>query len=261
MSSTEFRPLSPEGDRNIGFLADRDYRFARSMQTVALASDELGPVMSIMPVLLQRLETHWQIQGVMCLHGTPNLLLGPGGKWQSFYIPRFLKLYPLALDPADSEPPVLGLCETSTRLSQSHENKLIDSDGQTTETYQKIVTALVELRQDSLRCSVLIESLFQAGLLFAVQAQNVLVPADAQYHTVDRPALDALDADVLKSLQQTGALDIFFAVFYSRSNANRFRAIAVGRAGRARASKAKAEGDGLDGMLAPAEDAGFNFDI
>ena len=251
-----YRLLDPEQDKNLGFKPDDNYAFARQQRFVGLTGDELRYLVSIMPMLFRRLENGWLVLGVTGFLGGENLLLGPAGGWQAFYIPLALQLSPLVLDTVEDNTPRLGVRGSSPRLSTQHENKLLDAGGQTTEIHDAVIASLLKLHRQRGRLSGLAGQLFDAGLLRELQGKNLLAPANGQFYTVNPQALAELDSQVLAELRDSGALEVYFSVYNSAANVNRYRWIVQRKA---RINQPSAEG--LDSLLAPQDEASFNFDI
>ena len=91
-------PITPKTHAHLGWHATKGFGFARQLALVPLATEEIGRVSQVMPVVFRKREGLWEAVGVMGPVQGTNLYVAHEGNWRGSFVPAWLRVYPFCLD-------------------------------------------------------------------------------------------------------------------------------------------------------------------
>ncbi len=239
------------------FRMDADYRFARNLNRVELSLPELRRMVGALPIVLARGEHSWQLQGLMGLPGTSNLMIDVRGRWLGPSVPELLMLFPLGLNPGEqADNAELMIFGASQRLEDGLGKVLREEDGNNTDLYGQYLELLQAREQGKAAIAATALQLYDHGLLSKMGKDDGSVTG---LYSARPEAMENVSAEVLADLNQSQALELYYALWYSRGNLVRLRRLA--RAQGSAPAELKAGAEALPALLPDDTATGFNFDI
>lgn len=208
-----YQPITQSHFTSLKWQAYRHYQHAAHDAVVALAAQELSKVCLSMPIAFIKNEDVFTCVAVQGFQPGENLWVDAQGRWLGTYVPAKYRGYPFALaHHAEAEQWVLCI-DMDSGLVNAHATEVFFTDGQPSARLQEIMHFLQQVQASE---QVL------ANMAAALAAESLLVPwtiniqQDAQTHAVqglyrvDEAALNQCSAEVLKQLQQAGALSLAY---------------------------------------------------
>jgi hypothetical protein len=220
-------PLNAIRHRDLRFLPNQPFHFARGMMLCPLVSGELRQIARDYVIV-------FPMEG-----GLPQALLGTeegnnayvadSGHWLCRYVPAHLRRHPFF---ALREPSgngiggegsfVIGLDEDAPHLSRSDGAPLFDAQGKPTPVLEKIKTVLASLEQDSAATARMVAQLEEHGLLISrhirIKPKAGSERAMTGFRVIDTDGLMKLAPDALSAMQKSGALLVAYAHVISLAN-------------------------------------------
>ncbi len=153
-----------------------------------------------------------------------NLYLTDEGGWDAKYIPAFVRRYPFVFA-QNTESNTFTLCIDETWVGCNREGRgerLINEQGEKTPFLERLMNFLQDYQRNSQRTTAYGNRLKELGLLES-KAANFTLPDGKTvtlrgFMAVDREKLNALPAETLHQLAQTGELEVTYAHLLSMNN-------------------------------------------
>ncbi len=230
--NTGILPIRPLQHRTQGWKRPVDYHFAAADAVVAVCLQELPALLPYYPLAIVR-SPDGKPHLVALLSPLPhaNLFVDAAGRWLAPYIPSHYRAYPFAVvkakdaPQADQQPLVLcfnhdsGLFRERPELDAG-ERRFFDDQGEPQPLTQNLVEFLKATYIARHQTDQAVAALDRAGLL-TPWVLPLDEPVDAKptglrgLLRINEPALNALDAGALKTLQQHNGLAIAYAQLFS----------------------------------------------
>ncbi len=229
-------PVSKDRHGAVRYRPLRSYAFAAELTLVPVCLAELSRLIAFYPlVFVSRAEGGFALCALVGLEPGRNLFVDPeNGRWMAEYIPAVVRAYPFRLAPG-SEPDQWVLCvdeESGTLHGEGEGTAFFDTSGNPSEFLRSVGEFLQQTAVDERRTAEACARLQAAGCIVPWPMTVRTAEGDraiGDLHQVDEAALQALDAETLKSLRDAGALTLAYA--------QRFSAWQVSRLGRLMASR------------------------
>ena len=215
-------PLDSAAHRNLRHRPVSDFSFAKKTQSVAIGAGEFFDCAVEFPIVFIR-AAHG-IVPVVLLGARPdeNLFISPTGEWDSTYRPLFVQRYPFITLNENEQRLSVGFDKESTTLQETDGERLLNEDGQPSESFQGRIKFLDRAHAEFLRGEALAKILDEKKLLQPMSAQ-MSVEGGAQvelsgFEVVDVAKLDAMSIGEQGLLAKTGELALIHAHLVSMRN-------------------------------------------
>jgi hypothetical protein len=225
MSSTPaIQPLSLERHKGMGWQRFSQYGFARGATVVSLAAAEVVKAALSLPLGFVRQGDGWHLVAVLGLPPSPNLFVGPDGRWLGSYIPASLRSHPFRIVQAEGGNAMLGIDEASGLLVTSGGEAFFDAENQPSEAVRGIWSFLLEVAKGEAQLAGACNKLDGAGLLepwpITFKKGEGLQKVDGLYR-VSEPKLGALGPEAFLDLRSAGILPLAYAQMFSTGHLER----------------------------------------
>ena len=204
-----------------------DYSFAAKTNSVILAGIEFAEAAKEYPIVFTKTANDKYIPvALLGLRNEENLFVGEEGKWDSRYIPAFVRRYPFVLADAGNDAD-LTVCvdEAYAGLNTEDGQGLFAEDGEYTPLLQQAVDFLGEYQRQYKRTEMFLDKLGEMGLFTELTAKVNMVDgrqfALGGLQIVDERKLLGLDDSEAAKLFKTGELAWVYAHLISLSNMGR----------------------------------------
>ncbi len=251
----DLRPLTELNQgQGVSFVLNADYTFFRGRQAVNIGLHEMRRVVTMLPLILAQREEGWQLLGITGPSGGRNVMVGPQGGWQGYYVPERLRMHPLALIKTAAGEFELGFSTAGARLFAGGQDLLLDAEGQQTERYRDLLQRLALHIRSRQLLQTAADRLLEHGLLNPLQQDDKLLAVDhGGYYRAGLAAITELPAAVLVELRDSGALNLAFALHFAAGNGTKFHLQNQRR-------QHMAVDQDVAAALNPEEEFSFNFD-
>lgn len=213
-----FHALSPSTHANQRWRRYTGYAFAAQDALAPLVAQELPRAALHLPIAFAQQGDAFTPVAVQGLASGRNLFVAPDGRWLGGYTPAAYRAYPFALASLADGQQVLAFDEDSGLLTEAGGEPFFEADGSPAKPVQEVLAFLTQVQADRAHTARICQVLAQHALL---QPWPITVQGDDGERTVqglfriDEPALNALPADVLKAVQQSGALPVAYCQMLS----------------------------------------------
>lgn len=217
-------PLSRERHANWSLQAQTDYGYARHVNAVPLMTVEFSQATAEYPIVFTESQGVITPSVILGLKGNENLYLSPTNQWQARYIPAFVRRYPFVFALSEDKSTfTLCLDEAFPGFNQTGQGvRLLQDDGQPTESTQKILKFLQEFEVQYQRTQRFCRNLDELELLEPMQAQIVSPTGEPSALTgflcVSRDRLRKLSGKSLARLAESDELELLYNHLYSLRN-------------------------------------------
>ncbi|MBS9721296.1 SapC family protein [Tianweitania sp. BSSL-BM11] len=223
--TADFHPISRERHSAKKWLAARDLGFAADRHLVPLVSAEIGHAARALPLAFVKSGNITTLVAVLGLTPGHNLMVGPNNRWLALYTPALLRSHPFRLAKTEADKFVLCVDEASGLVIDSAVGEagspFFDAQGEIAPETAKMMEFVSTLQQAEQPTAKAVQAIEAAGLLEpwpittgegaeAAQVQGLL--------RINEAALNALDANALHQLRQSGGLPIAYAQLISAGN-------------------------------------------
>ena len=220
-------PITTKTHAHLGWRETKGFGFARQLTLVPLATEEIGRVSQVMPVVFHKREDVWEAVGVMGPVKATNVYVVREGKWRGSFVPACLRVYPFCLDDVGE-----------LALWEGYKPEPLAADG--VEPFYDGVGWSARLAQTKQFLTVVRSSIRSAApVLEQLEALGVLIPwavpgidkprpeiALRGLFAVDPKALGGIGDELALSLMRSGALRWLYAHSESLHHALRFKTLA-----------------------------------
>ncbi len=199
-----------------------NYEFAKNINSVPLVAAELPHAAREYTVVFADAGETVVPVAILGIKDNENLYVTEEGKWDAKYIPAFVRRYPFVFSQSENK---YTLCIDESWEGCNQEGRgerLIDEQGERTAYLERLMGFLQDYQQNTQRTTFYGNKLKELGLLEQKAATFTL--ADGKkvslkgFMAVNREKLNALPAETLHELAQTGALEVTYAHLLSMNN-------------------------------------------
>lgn len=216
-----------------------DYGFAAGVNSLPLMVSEFAAAARDLPIVFV-VDDHGAVPTVVIgLEAGGNAMVDGEGRWRGRYVPAFVRRYPFVFS-ASPEGKTLTLCIDESFAGFDPKGRrgerMFDEAGARTASLERALAFTRSFQDEHHRSRRFGAMLKDLGLLAPAAAQakgEGAGPSLAGFHCVDRAKLKGLDAERLKELMTSDALELVFLHLASLGN---FDTLAV-LAARARAER------------------------
>ncbi len=217
-------PVSPQRHGDLFIEGGVSYEFARSVNSVPLVAAEIPHAAreytvvfapsgdDVIPIALLGVKDH------------ENLYLTDEGGWDAKYIPAFVRRYPFVFSQSpDGKSFTLCIDETWEGCNrEGRGERLITEQGERTPFLEKLMSFLQDYQRNSQRTTAYGKKLKELDLVESKAANFTLADGKTVtlrgFMAVNRDQLNALPAETLHQLAQTGELEVTYAHLLSMNN-------------------------------------------
>lgn len=219
-------PISKARHQEWSFKTTQQFGFASEANSVPLMSVEFIAAAHEYPIVFSLDgESRALPVAVLGVDSNKSLFVNKDGTWGATYIPAFIRRYPFVFS-ASENGEMLTLCideafEGFDRKGGSGE-RLFDGAGERTPYLERMLEFANQFQGEHHRTNLLGKLLGELDILEPTEAK-VTLPDGAErtlrgFHCVSRERLKSLDADKLKQLVGTDALELIYLHLYSLRN-------------------------------------------
>ena len=155
------------------------------------------------------------------LRENENLYVGNDGKWNSRYIPAFVRRYPFVPAEVNNSQIIVCFDEASEFISQTEGENLFDGD-QPGKQLSQTIALLQDYQSQAMRTQKLCERLIENDLLVESNAQAELTDSStfrlSSMFVIDEKRLQDLDKNKVHELFSSGELGLIYAHLMSLGN-------------------------------------------
>ncbi|WP_137700735.1 SapC family protein [Marimonas lutisalis] len=202
----------------------KGYGFAREMTFVPVLSREFGDLASDYVVAFIKTGEDVRSVALLGLAEGENLYLAEDDSWKAAYVPAMLRQYPfVAMMDKGSENGVLAIAEDYAGLNKDGQGEpLFDWEGRPGDLVSRAQKFVADVAQGALRTEAICARLADLDLLSPIRVELKNAKGEARriggVMVVDRKKLNALDAETLHDLQQSGMLEAIYEHLHSMRN-------------------------------------------
>ncbi len=192
------------------------YRFTATANALPVTLPELPKVCVEYPVVFLDEGRGAFPVAVVGLRPDQNLYLGARGRWESRYIPAYVRMYPFILARGEAQADTLTVCLDAAYagFNEQEGEPLFTADGAQSEFLQRAVAFLREFHVQRERTVQATRALADAGLLAPMQAKVELRSGEslslAGFLTVDNDKFNALSDAEKSALIGKGSLELVY---------------------------------------------------
>lgn len=217
-------PLSIQRHRDWAVEPGNDFSFAGKTNSVPLMVIEFMKAAAEYSIVFAGDSERVMPAAILGVRNDSNLYVDEDGKWNSKYIPAFVRRYPFVFSSAD-DGKTFTLCidEDYPRINKEKRgNRLFDDKGERTKYLDGVLNFLKEYQSEYNRTQLFCKKLLELDLLEPMQAQIKLKTGKqvslTGFKCVSRDKLNALAPEKLAELAKMGALELIYVHLYSMKN-------------------------------------------
>ena len=223
-------PLNKERHKDLYIEPTDNYLFARDSNSLYIAVVEFARAASEYPIVFGNDQEGGLFPAVLLgLKRNQNLFVDEQGNWNAGYIPAYTRRYPFILAGSSEgngeEQFTVCIDEGYAGFNTAREGQaLFDEQGEQSPILKQAVDFLKDYQNQIRLTMQFCEQLSELEILEPVQANVEMRSGDklsiGGFQCVNRDKLKALAADRLKSLVESGALEMIYAHLLSLNNIN-----------------------------------------
>lgn len=228
---TKYHALSKTVHAGQSFQRYTSYGFAATQNIAPLVQQELAKACTSLAIGFMQEGEHFIPVAVQGFLPGKNLLVAPDGRWLGQYIPAAYRGYPFALLPNEAGQLVLCIDTDSGLLvdTEGQGEALFDAQGEPTQAIQQVMHFLEQTTRNRQATLDICKALAQQELLqpWPMEVQTAQgKKAITGLFRVDEAALNQLDAQALKTLQQGGGLQMAYMQLLSMQHLGKLAELA-----------------------------------
>jgi hypothetical protein len=250
----ELHALDRERHLNWSIKAGDDCSFAREVNSVPLLAAEFAKAAENYPIIFAGTKESVLPCVVLGLQKNQNLFVTDDGKWDTDYLPAFIRRYPFVFSESpENSQFILCIDEDFSGCNQDGKGeRLFDSEGQQTNYLEGVVKFLKDYQLSHQATTHFCKQLIELDLLEEVRATytgpNAQPGVLTGFYAVKREKIKELADDKLVQMVKSDALELIYYHILSLGN---FKSLAKRLP--AEASGDAASGDAATGAAASAE--------
>lgn len=267
-------PLQRQLHKQSGWQPVKNFSFTQDMAVAPLLVEELSHVLPHMAIAFSKtehIESGYELVAIQSLQPGINLFVNTDGRWLGSYIPAAFRGYPYALlreEGTDN----LHLCiDADSELFHEEiaegDLRVLTDEGEPAEEVAKVLNFLQQCHQNRLLTHKLVQQLVDNELIqpWRIDLKQPKENGEAEVVAVEglfeinKEALDALPADKLQELHQSGALSMAYCQMWSKPRLSNLTPLYQVRSNALKQQQAKAAEPDLDQLFGEAEEDIFKF--
>ena len=199
-----------------------NFMFASKTNSVPIVGVEFIEVAREYPIVFVKgTDNAFLPVALLGLRENENLYVGNDGKWNSRYIPAFVRRYPFVPAEVDNGQIIVCFDEASEFISQNEGEHLFDGD-QPGKQLSQTIALLQDYQSQAMRTQKFCERLIENDLLVESNAQAELTDGStfrlSSMFVIDEKRLQDLDKDKVHALFSSGELGLIYAHLMSLGN-------------------------------------------
>lgn len=210
------------------------YQFAASQNLAPLVQQELVKACMVLPIAFIQEGAQFVSVAVQGFLPGKNLLVAPDGRWIGGYIPAAYRSHPFALLPNEEGQLVLCIDTDSGLLNDIEGEALFDSDAHPAQAVKDVLGFLEQLAANGKATEAMCAALAEHQLIEPWPIKVQLAEGEEKIinglHRINEAALNQLDAEALKALQQNGGLQMSYMQLLSMQHIDKLAELAKARA-------------------------------
>lgn len=225
----QLHAVDRERHLNWSIKAGDDCSFAREVNSVPLLAAEFAKAAEQYPIIFAGTEENVLPCVVLGLQQNQNLFISESGKWESDYLPAFIRRYPFVFSESP-ENSTFVLCideEFSGCNQEGRGERLFDSEGKETSYLSGVVNFLKDYQRSHQATTQFCRRLIELKLLEEVRATYTGPGAQpgvlTGFYAVKREKIKELSDEKLLELVKSDELELIYYHMLSLSN---FKALA-----------------------------------
>jgi len=215
-------PVSPERHGDLFIEGGLNYDFAKKVNSVPLAAVEIPFAAREYTVVFAGAGDDVVPVAILGIKDNENLYITDEGGWDAKYIPAFVRRYPFVFSKRED---TYTLCIDESFDGCNREGRgerLITEQGERTPYLEKLMGFLQDYQRNTHRTTAYGNKLKELDLLEQKAATFTLANGEKislkGFMAISREKLNALPAETLRELAQTGELEVAYAHLLSMNN-------------------------------------------
>ncbi|MBE0471941.1 MAG: SapC family protein [Methyloprofundus sp.] len=195
------------------------YQFTALDAVAPIVVQELAKACMSIPITFIKQDDQFVTAALLGLKPGQNLFVSQEGQWIGSYTPAAYRGYPFALAQADNDQLVLCVDRDSGLVGEYFEESFFNAEGQPAQSVKDILDFLQQVRTNRLLTLRLCAALDAEGLIqpwpIKVRGKDDQEQTIEGLYRVDEAKFNALDADALHRVHQSGALPVVYCQLLS----------------------------------------------
>jgi hypothetical protein len=216
--------LNSEVHRNLKIAAEKgNFSFAKDANAVLLTGMEFADASREYPIVFVRADDGTlRPIALLGIRDGENLFVDESGKWDSRYIPAYIRRYPFVMAPGGPNGMVVCIDEECPALGQEHGEALFDAEGKPMPRMNDMIQFLQQFQQEHARTDWIAKQLDELGIFVPQEASfdtgNGENFALKDFYLIDEAKFGALPDDKILQLFKNGALGLVYLHLASLAN-------------------------------------------
>lgn len=215
---TDYHVITRERHGDQYWLKQSGHSFAAGDALCPLVAQELPKAVLFVPIGFIAEGDHFMPVAVQGLTPGQNLFVAADGRWLASYIPNPYRAYPFRMAPTEQGEQVLCIDEASGLLSESAGEPFFNEDGTPAQSVQEILAFFNQIDANRQLTRSICAVLQQHGLIqlwpITVQGEQGEQKVEGLFR-IDEAALNALTAEALAEVRNTGGLTVAYCQLLS----------------------------------------------
>jgi hypothetical protein len=204
-----------------------NYNFSKQEMAAVLLAREMPEAHLSMPVGFRQIENGFVPVAILGLGVQQNIFVGSRGEWLGAYTPYIYRSYPFRLGKKDNDERTLSIDESSGAITDDLQAEpFFINESTPSDAVVRIFKTLVQIEKEGEKTRQLCDSLNLHALLeewpIKVRDEKEAVNTVMGYYRISEAALNALPANALVELRDSGALLLAYCQLLSMRNLSVF---------------------------------------
>ncbi|MCK4842280.1 MAG: SapC family protein [Methylococcales bacterium] len=219
-------PISKQKHSNWSVKTGGSYDFTKNINSAPLTAVEFPNASTEYSIVFAGNDDAVMPAVILGLRDQENLYLSEDGKWNSKYIPAFIRRYPFVFS-SSNEAKQFTLCIDEEFLGCNQDGigeRLFDTEGEQTQYLKTVLNFSSEYQGQFNRTQLFCKKLKELDLLEPMQAQFTLPTGEKMnlggFQAVSRERLKKLSNEQLGELAKTDELELIYLHLQSMRNFN-----------------------------------------
>ena len=218
--------LNREVHKSFKIAPSNDFKFAAKTNSIALAGVEFIEAAKEYPIVFAKITEDLMIPvALLSLRNDENLYVNGEGKWDSRYIPAYVRRYPFVLAESGGQQFTVCIDEGFSGLNEADGQPLFDDKGENTQFLQNALDFLNNYQTQIKLTEGFVRQLKELDLLTEISAKAELLGGEKYLlggmMIVDEQKLLKLSQEKIYELFQGGRLGWIYMHLISLSNLSR----------------------------------------
>lgn len=215
-----YEVVSKESHQNRYWEPVKNFKFAAHDALCSLVMQEVPKAVLHLPIAFSKAGEHFALFVVQSLSEGDNYLIDEAGNWLAGYIPAAYRGYPFALAESEGQQ-FLCIDRDSGLINELEGEAFFDEFGEPSPRIKEILEFHSQVSLNKQSTHALCRLLEELGLLepwpITVKKGEKELPVEGLFR-VNETKLNTLDADMLTTLRDKGALPLIFCQLLSMQN-------------------------------------------